>query len=500
MMPRPHPVILPRSWRAEILTPVESLQRELKYLRALAEQILSHRREIVAQWRDLYCVGGLVGTLKKDDFFHFLADAIARNKDDLIRSDLNSYVSDVRALGRLLFNKKVSMADAATLNHLFQGSVLRVLPSALTRGDGCRALETLGLVRGSLISESYSSWQLGHFVDPAKHDEARCPSERLADPRVPGLVGKGPAMRRLTNQILGVAARGTTVLVEGETGTGKELAARAIHECGPHAGGPFVAVNCAAISRDLIESELFGHRKGAFSGADNDYPGLFRAASGGTLFLDEISEMAPEFQSKLLRAIQERAVRQVGSSHEQPVAVRIIASTNREPEEAIRAGQLRRDLYYRLQATVVRVPPLREHPEDIPLLVEHFIALVARTVSPAAPVIGIEPEALGALMRYAWPGNIRQLANVIEAGCTFGRSAAICCNDLPAAIATRNLAENEDLTLAVAGVTSLHGAEEHLIRLALMATRGNKARAAVRLQISRKTLYAKITKYGLRDF
>ena len=249
-----------------------------------------------------------------------------------------------------------------------------------------------------------------------------------------GLVGASATMRRLYDRIEAAGRTRGTILIVGESGTGKELVARAIQECGAVPAAPFVALNCAAIPKELIESELFGYKKGAFSGANADYLGLFRAAEGGTLFLDEVTEMAPETQSKFLRAVQERTVRPVGSTREVPVDVRLIASTNRDPEEAVRSGSLRQDLYYRLQASVLKVPPLRERIEDIPLLVEHFIAFFNEKLQPKVMVAGIEEDALEAMQRHLWPGNVRELSNAIESAFTFSHSPVIGLDDLPAAI------------------------------------------------------------------
>jgi transcriptional regulator with PAS, ATPase and Fis domain len=265
---------------------------------------------------------------------------------------------------------------------------------------------------------------------------------------------------------------------------------------------PFVALNCAAIPKDLIESELFGYKKGAFSGANADYLGLFRAAEGGTLFLDEVTEMTPETQSKLLRAVQERTVRPVGSTKEMPVNVRLIASTNRDPEEAVRAGNLRHDLYYRLQAGVLAVPALREHSDDVPLLVEHFIEFFNEKLQPRIAVLGIEEDALLAMTKYSWPGNVRELSNAIESAFTFGRSPMIRLQDLPAGIdgiqSTRtSLQSGKPTPEPELLIGTFAEAESQLIARALKATEGNKVQAAAMLRISRKKLYAKIEKYGL---
>ncbi len=317
-----------------------------------------------------------------------------------------------------------------------------------------------------------------------------------------GLVGASAAMLRLYDRIEAAGATRGTVLIVGESGSGKELVARAIHECGANPAAPFVAFNCAAIPKDLIESELFGYKRGAFSGANADYLGLFRAAEGGTLFLDEVTEMSPETQSKLLRALQERSVRPVGSTREVPVDVRLIASTNCEPEAALRSGKLRQDLYYRLQANVLEVPPLRERLDDVLALVEHFIALFNEKLRPRVIVDGIEPDALEAMRKHSWPGNVRELSNAIEGAFTFGRSPLIRLENLPRGIANVSIGVASRSSLAAepaAGVpiASFADTERDLIARALTATDGNKVAAAKLLQISRKKLYAKIAKYGL---
>jgi transcriptional regulator with PAS, ATPase and Fis domain len=302
-------------------------------------------------------------------------------------------------------------------------------------------------------------------------------------------------MRRLYDRIEAVGATRGTVLIVGESGTGKELVARAIHESGPTPSAPFVALNCAAIPNDLIESELFGHKRGAFSGANAEYLGLFRAADGGTLFLDEVTEMSAGTQSKLLRAVQERSVRPVGSTSEMPVDVRLIASTNRDPEEAIRVGQLRQDLYYRLQAGVLQLPPLREHQEDILLLVEYFISLFNEKLKPRIPVRGVEENAMAVLTHYSWPGNVRELSNAIEGAVTFGRSHMIGLDALPPAIEGGNTG-----SAGAAGqcLGTFAAAERDVIARALATTGGNKLAATKLLRISRKKLYAKVAKYGMQ--
>jgi transcriptional regulator with PAS, ATPase and Fis domain len=292
-----------------------------------------------------------------------------------------------------------------------------------------------------------------------------------------------------------------TVLILGESGTGKELVAHALHESGPRGQRPFVAFNCAAIPKDLIESELFGYKRGAFSGANTEYSGLFRAAEGGTLFLDEITEMGAETQSKLLRAIQERAVRPVGATNETPVDVRLIASTNRDPEAAVRSNVLREDLYYRLQANVLRVPPLRERLEDLPLLIEYFISVLNQRLGRSIGTEGVEQPALAAMSAHNWPGNVRELANAIESAITFGSRPLIALDDLPPAITQRHTQLSRPSPKPQHGPVpgTFAEAERDLILRALQACDWNKVHAAAMLKISRKKLYAKINKYQLEQ-
>jgi two-component system, NtrC family, response regulator AtoC len=318
--------------------------------------------------------------------------------------------------------------------------------------------------------------------------------------RFHGLVGASAGMRQLYRRIEAAAASKGNLLIVGESGTGKELVARAIHECGPRKDRAFVALSCAALPKDLIESELFGYKRGAFSGATAEHLGLFRAAEGGTVLLDEITEMSAETQSKLLRAIQERAIRPIGSTREQPIDVRVIASTNRDPETAVAEGYLREDLYYRLQACLLTLPPLRERREDIPLLVRHFIDIFNEDMRRTFE--GIEQQALDAMLKYRWPGNVRELCNTLEGAFTFGDGPLIKFADLPSAVV--NSGPQRKLTIwdcsARRGETPLltfAEAECDLVARALQSVGGNKVHAARLLRISRKKLYAKITKYGL---
>jgi transcriptional regulator with PAS, ATPase and Fis domain len=312
-------------------------------------------------------------------------------------------------------------------------------------------------------------------------------------------------MRRLFRRIEAVAATRSTVLIVGESGTGKELVARAIHQCGAQRRS-FIPFNCAAIPRDLVESELFGHRRGAFSGANTDHPGLLRAADGGTVFLDEITEMSPDLQAKLLRAIQERAVRPVGSTHEIPIDVRIVASTNRDPADAARTGQLRVDLYYRLQVNVLEIPPLRDRSDDIAELARYFLKVLNERNEGLRSLEGIDPDAMSALQAHDWPGNVRELSNTIESAFTFGTCSTVTLDDLPTRIvnawrAAPRVILSSTISAseppAIESVGSYAEFERDAIARALERTGGNKVQAARLLKISRKKLYARIERYGL---
>ena len=324
--------------------------------------------------------------------------------------------------------------------------------------------------------------------------------------RFHGIVGNSPAVRNMITKIMALSPGRSTVLIVGESGTGKELVARAIHDASAP-NSPFVALNCAALPKDLIESELFGFIKGAFSGANHDHLGLFRSAQGGTLFLDETTEMTQDTQAKLLRVIQERSVRPVGGTREIAVDVRIIASTNREPDRAVRDGQLRKDLYYRLAVGVVRAAPLRERIDDIPLLVRHFVDLFNARLAKQVTVKAIEVDALDLLMRHSWPGNVRELGNVIEAALSFATTEILRREDLtiaheltsePCAVPQ---AKNADVleTQEPIVFSSLKEVERNHIVWTLTNTGGNKALAARLLGISRKSLYDRLAEHGLGD-
>jgi len=310
----------------------------------------------------------------------------------------------------------------------------------------------------------------------------------------PNLIGRGPSMQRVFSVIQAASRNDSSILVLGESGTGKEVVARAIHYGGQRADRPFVPVNCSAIPAGLIESELFGHKRGAFTGANATTLGLVRSADGGTLFLDEFAEMPLDTQAKLLRVIQERKVRPVGDVAEVGVDVRFISATNRNVEEALADGVLRQDLYYRLAVIRVEIPPLRNRPEDIPFLVQHFIDRFSRLFPNS--IAGIEPRGLESMQRYGWPGNVRQLENVIESLFAMGLGGVIALDDLPDFLRSGGEAE---AIVREQPAAALSDAERAAIERALKACDGNKSRAASLLRISRTRLYRKLREYGLTE-
>ncbi len=306
------------------------------------------------------------------------------------------------------------------------------------------------------------------------------------------LVGKSAKMQQIYEVIDRISSGSPTILIRGESGTGKELVANVIHQNSVRKNRPFIPVNCGAIAEGLLESELFGHVKGAFTGAVKDTMGLFKAANGGTIFLDEIAEVQPSLQVKLLRALQERKIRPVGDPRETEVDVRVIAATNKNLEEAIRNKTFREDLYYRLNVISFHMPSLREIKEDIPHLVNHFIKKFSQDSHRV--VTRIMPEALDLLIKYDWPGNVRQLENVIERAFALGIDDAIHAEDLPPELRSMNHhnpigEDNFNLT----------DNEKVLITRALRHTKGNKAEAAKLLGINLTTVYRKMEKYRISE-
>jgi transcriptional regulator with PAS, ATPase and Fis domain len=295
-----------------------------------------------------------------------------------------------------------------------------------------------------------------------------------------------------------VASVDANVLIVGESGTGKELVANAIHYASPRADGPFIKINCAALPKDLIESELFGYAKGAFTGATADKPGLFEEAHRGSLLLDEIAEMPADLQAKLLRVLEERKFRRLGTSRDIEVDFRLISSTNREPETAVRDLRLREDLYYRINTVTLRIPPVRERPEDLSLLAQHFLTKFAEKHGKS--LNGISGDAYQALLSYGWPGNVRELEHAIERAVLVARGSEVALGDLPEPV-TRGrppaAPKVEEAASPAAATLNLEERERQAILQALEATSWNKQAAAALLGLHRPTLYSKMRKHGI---
>jgi two-component system response regulator AtoC len=392
-----------------------------------------------------------------------------------------------------------------------------------------QAVEAVKLGAFDYIEKPFDQEQIRQVVDKALKTHAFARRDvRLEEPGNRGrfrLVGESPAIRSVYAVIEKVADTPSTVLITGESGTGKELIARALHEYSSRHTGPFIKINCAAIPKTLMESELFGYEKGAFTGAVGAKPGRFELAHGGTLFLDEIGEIPVEMQVKLLRVLQESEFERVGGIKTIKVDVRLVAATNRDLHAEVAAAAFREDLYYRLNVVPIHLPPLRERRQDIALLVDHFIAKFNDRLK--KQISGIEPEGIDRLVSYHWPGNIRELENVIERTMLFGEGPTIRAMDLPGELMGSSITPvvNEEPPARVSGSFSLPAlaaaaslpigteagslkeavrleterVERELIQRALDETGGNVTQAARKLKISRKSLQTKMKELGLRD-
>ena len=318
------------------------------------------------------------------------------------------------------------------------------------------------------------------------------------------MIGRSAEMEKLYRILSKVAQSTHAVLILGESGTGKELVARTIHAYGPNSQRPFLPVDCGSLVPTLIESELFGYVKGAFTGANRSKDGLLVSAEGGTVFLDEIGELSLDLQAKLLRALQEREVRPVGATHRVPIKARIVAATNRDLAAMVENGSFRKDLYYRLNVVNLRLPSLRDRREDIPLLTAHFLDRISREHSTK---FALSDEALRTMMRYEWPGNIRELENAVERACALSSGPVLHLGDLPTQLQQQGLAVHRAVTAAgreaepetALQVTPLADMEKQAILCAIRALNGDKLQAARLLGIGKTTLYRKLKEYGIAD-
>ena len=354
--------------------------------------------------------------------------------------------------------------------------------------------------------EAISSGAVDYVSKPMNVEEIRAAVhrvlERQREARAPltagagepeGMVGRTPAMVEVYKTIARVAPGLSTVLILGESGTGKELVARAIHRHSPRHDSPFVAVDCTALTETLLESELFGHVKGSFTGAVYDAPGLFAEANGGTIFLDEIGDISAPLQAKLLRVLQEHQVRPVGGTQWRSVDVRVVAATNRDLAGAVAKGQFREDLYYRLKVVTVRLPPLRERREDIQLLVDHLVHRAAAQCG--KPVSAVSDAALAVLRLYDWPGNVRELSHVLERSVALAQDTVIGVDDLPSEL---HGAPPASLPSDLVGDSpTLEELKKRYIRRVLERSGGNISRAAAILGLERRSLYRMLQRYGI---
>jgi DNA-binding NtrC family response regulator len=375
-------------------------------------------------------------------------------------------------------------------------------------GDPTEALQAMKSGADDFIAKPYEPDHLRFVVKRildrrALFDELeQLRQETRSDEHFHTMVSKSPRLRKVFDLIAQVGPIGSTVLIEGETGTGKELVAQAIHAAGTRRAGPFVALNCAVLNDSLLESELFGHEKGAFTGADRRKLGRFELADGGTLLLDEVGDIPPGLQAKLLRVLQTGSFERVGGTESLKVDVRIVAATHKRLEEEVKQGRFRADLFYRLNVIKIELPPLRERTEDIPLLAMHF--LENQRSQNGSPVREISSDAMQALLRHDWPGNVRELENAIKAGIALTDGPVLRRDDLPESVAPRILqpletAELLDINRSLPDLTTdLIGRveREYFVR-ALTQFHGNVARCARHSGLSRRSVTQKLQKYGL---
>jgi Nif-specific regulatory protein len=370
------------------------------------------------------------------------------------------------------------------------GNVIGALSVLLRRNDKLEGTCDFLIMVAALLAPALRQAVLRPSMEEAVMAPARVPLPTSAD--LGSLIGTSNAVRLMIEQAMQVAPTRTTALIRGESGTGKELIAEMIHRNSTRASGPFIKVNCAALPESLIEAELFGHERGAFTGAHARRKGRFELAHGGTIFLDEIGEISPATQTKLLRVLQEREFERVGASETVQVDVRLIAATNKDLEQAMTAGTFREDLYYRLNVFTIFVPPLRERKTDILLLADHFVEKYARMHDKS--VKRISTPAIDMLMSYHWPGNVRELENVIERGVVLCDDGVIHSHHLPPTLQTAEISGTVSANSLTSAVAAL---EREMIIDALKTTHGNQARTAKILQVSERIINYKVRKYGI---
>lgn len=433
---------------------------------------------------------------------------------DLLRED--GYDVDAAHDGESAIQKYLTNAFALTITDLMMPKMKGIELVRRLREIDNAALVLLITAFGTIESavEAMAAGAFHYVTKPFHNDEIliqvkraleqkalreelkRLRTEVQARNRFQNIIGRSQAMQRVFEIIAQVSDLPANVLIEGESGTGKELIARAIHFDSSRATGPFVALNCAAIPETLLESELFGYVRGAFTDARKDRRGLFQEADGGILLLDEISEIPLTLQAKLLRVLEDKEVRPLGANQSEKVDARVLSASNRNLDDLVRNGKFRQDLYYRLNVIRIELPALRQRNEDIPLLVNHFIEKFAE--SARRSVDGVTPDALAALKSYEWPGNIRELEHTIERAVILGKGAMIGTEDLPAHMVARG-EHDVGLGPAVARQLTLRDLEREYIGKVLESTHANKTEAARILGVDRTTLYRKLEEYKFKD-
>jgi len=406
---------------------------------------------------------------------------------EVIITDL--VMGDVDGL-EILARAKQAQPDAEVILITGHGSIQSAV-QAMQQGAFNYLLKPLDLGQLRAVTEK--------AAESARLRQANVELHRRLDERFgfEGVVGDSPQMREVIERLKRIAPTNATVLIQGETGTGKELVAQAIHQNSPRRNNPFVALNCAALSENILESELFGHVKGAFTDASSDRVGKFEYANGGTMFLDEVGDMPLVTQIKLLRVLENGEITRVGSNEPIKVNVRILSATNRDLEEAIENGTFRRDLYHRLKVVTIRLPPLRERREDIPILINHFIKLLSKRHG--KQIKAISPAARRKLLAHDWPGNVRQLRNVIESMIVVDYDGVLDTDDLPEELADAGQPQAQSPTASLASLVGkpLEEIERLFIAETLRVTGGNREQAARMLGIGERTLYRKIKEYQL---
>jgi DNA-binding NtrC family response regulator len=428
---------------------------------------------------------------------HFVVETAADGRQGVDR---------VRKGGIDLVVSDVKMPDLDGLDLLREIKAVTPSPHVITItafGSIDTAIRAVKLGAFDYITKPFQVDQLLLSVEKALAErELRSEVARLRDEvqrsyRFDNIIGRAPAMQEVFELIRRLSGSSASVLITGESGTGKELVAKSIHWNSPRKDRPFVAVNCAAIPDTLLESELFGYKRGAFTDARTDRPGIFVEAEGGTIFLDEIAELSPSLQAKLLRVLQEKEIRPLGAARSERIDVRVLAATNRELGARLKDGSFRQDLYYRLNVIQLQLPALRHRTEDILPLAEHF--LVQSATRAGKEIRGLHEGAKKALLAHSWPGNVRELENVIERAVALAETGTVTLEDLPPVLRERKVAAHDPVAMALARGLSLDELERDYIQRVLAAEGGNKTRAAQRLGLDRKTLYRKLEEYAAEE-